>query len=144
MAGNVPGTDALAEVVRAYAKALIASGADRKGTGKVERGSGGSGGSGPTFGNKESGKKKKTKKKKKTSFVVTDETLLASLRGQPPPSEAQLAELAKQARQALEQAEKLAGEPVAYIAAMIVPARLVRKDSPFRQVERYKIINEWR
>jgi hypothetical protein len=89
--------------------------------------------------------KKKKKKEKKTSNVLSDEVLLASLHagGRQVPTDEQLAELAEQARQAMQQASQLAGEPVAYIAAMIIPARLVRENSPFRRVEEYKIINGW-
>ena len=137
MAGKIPGTDDLAEVVRVYAQALIASGADRQ-QGKEQRTS-----TGPAFGDKESGKKKRKKKKKVTSFVIEDEKLLASLRGKPPLTEQQLAELAKAAKQAIEQASEQAGEPAAYIVGMLVPSKSIGKNSPFRTVERYKKINGW-
>jgi hypothetical protein len=159
MAGSVPGTDAHAETVRQYAKALIRR--ENKDAEKVvevvEKKTEGGPLNNPQLGDDadavakayrktdeyKAKKGRKKKKKVETGPATIDPALSASFAGEPAHTDEQLAKLAEQAKQALEQAEKLAGEPVAYIAAMIVPARLVREDSPFRQVERYKIINEW-
>lgn len=135
MAGKTPTTDDYAKVIWRYANALVATKYKGHEPKAVEVHAG------PVFGDKETGKKKK-KKKKNTIFVIPDGALKDSLHG-PLPTEAELAELAEQAKLAKQQAEELAGEPLAYVAAMLVPARLISSDSPLRDVEEYKIINGW-
>jgi hypothetical protein len=85
---------------------------------------------------------KKEKKKRSTHQEPLPE-LRASWAGQPAPSEQELAELAEQAKLALEQAAELAGEPVVYVGGQIIAARMADEDAPERSMERYKIINGW-